>query len=49
MMIIWAWQGHAGMVVLGTWFIQEYSYFIINLVVKMARHGTNTREIDGEN
>ena len=47
--IIWAWQGHGGTIILGTWFTQDYSYSIINLIVKMTGHRANMGEIDGRN
>ena len=41
MVIIWAWQGYGGMIVLRIWFMQEYLCSIINLIIKMMRHGAN--------
>jgi len=37
MVIIWAQEGHGGMIVLDTWFMQEYSCFIIKLIVKIDK------------
>jgi len=41
MVIILAWQGHCGIIVLGVWFTQGYSCSIIKLVARTTRHGDN--------
>ena len=49
MVIIWACQGHGGIIVLGIWFTQAYSCSKIKLVAKTTRRGADIKEIDGEN
>ena len=49
MVIIWVWRWHGGMVILDTWFTQEYSCSIRIFDYKMTRHETNIGEISGEN